>query len=344
MSQIDVSTRHSMTGDKKAAILLMSMSPEISSAVMKHMSDIEIETLTLHIANLTNISQEEKEHVLQGFYERCLAFQGLQGGGVGFARDLLEKALGVSKAEEILEKISTTVQVTPMAFVKEIDTAQVAAVLANEHPQTIAIVVATMSSAKAAEVLSTLPEETASDVAMRLAVMDRTSPDVIFSIERILEKKLSGSMTQNFTEESHGGITTLVEILNNVDRSTEKAIIESFENINPQLADEVKKRMFVFEDIITLADRGIQLVLQDVQTKELALALKGTSTDVRSKIVKNLSERAAAMLEEEIEYLGPVRLKQVEEAQQGIVAVIRKLEEAGDIVVARGGDSNDIIV
>ncbi len=344
MAQIDVSTRHSMTGDKKAAILLMCMSPEVSSKVMQYMSDTEIETITLNIANLTNINQDEKDHVLDGFYERCLAYQGLQGGGVGFAKDLLEKALGVEKADEILEKITTTVQVAPMAFMREIDTQQVAAVLAHEHPQTIAIVAASMSAQKAADVISSLPEETAADVAMRLAIMDRTSPDVIYSIERILEKRLSGSMTSNITEEATGGVTTLVDILNNVDRATEKAILENFESVNPELADEVKKRMFVFEDIITLDDRGIQLVLQDVQTKELALALKGTSTEVRTKVVKNLSERAAAMLEEEIEYLGPVRLKQVEEAQQGVVAIIRRLEEAGEIVVARGGDSNDILV
>lgn len=339
---MDVSTLHGMSGEKKAAILLVSLSPEASSKVMQHLSEEEIETLTLQIANLTKVSKEEREHVLESFYQRALAESDFQGGGFNYARDLLEKALGPNKARHILEKLSTSVRVTPMSFIQDVDIKQVAALLQNEHPQTIAIVLANISPVHAASILSSLPQELAVEVAMRLAIMDKTVPDVVYSIERVLEKKLAGSLMRSFDEDVSGGIRALVEILNNVDRGTEKNILESFAEKDPQLAEEVKNLMFVFEDIVTLDDVAIQKVLQDVETKELALALKGTSHEVREKIMKNLSERAATMLEEEMEYMGPVRLRQVEEAQHNIVGKIRALEEAGEIIIARGADDEII--
>ncbi len=332
---MDVSSFHNMSGEKKAAILLVSLSPENSSKVMQHLTEEEIEILTLQIANLTQVSKEERDYVLETFYQSALADSEFKGGGFQYARELLEKALGPKKAQDILEKLSTTVRVTPMSFMQEVDIKQVVAILQNEHPQTIAIVLANISTQHAASILSSLPQGLAVEVAMRLAIMDKALPDVVYSIERVLEKRLAGSFIRSFDEDSSGGIRVLAEILNNVDRSTEKNILEAFSSKNPELAEEVKKLMFVFEDIVTLEDAAIQKVLQDVETKELALALKGTSLEVQEKIKKNLSERAADMLEEEIEYMGPVRLRQVEEAQQNIVSKIRALEEAGEIIIAR---------
>lgn len=339
---LDVSTLHGMNSERKAAILLVSLAPEVSSKVMQYLSEDEIETLTLHIANITRISPEERDFVLENFYDRIAGGGGLQAGGIAFAKELLERALGPQKAQLILEKLSTSVQVAPLSFLREVDVNQLAALLQSEHPQTIAIILAHMPPRDAAEVLSTLPDEMAVDVSMRLALMDRTAPDVLHSIERVLEKNLAGAVIRSYEEEVSGGVKALAEILNNVDRSTEKSILEAFARKNPELAEEVKKLMFVFEDIVILDDRSIQKVLQDVETKELALALKGSTPEVREKILRNLSERAAEMLQEEIEYLGPVRLRQVEEAQQSIVAKIRVLEEAGEIIVARGGEDEII--
>ncbi len=339
---MDVTSRHAMSGERKAAILLVSLSPEVSSKVIKHLSDEEIESLTLQIANLTKVSKEEREFVLESFYQRAMLEGDLQG-GFNFARELLEKALGPKKAQHILEKLSNTVKVAFMPFIQDVDIKQVVAVLQNEHPQTIATVLANIPAAQAAAILSSLPQEASVEVAMRLALMDRISPDVVYNIERVLEKRLAGSLMRTMDDDSSGGIRALVEILNNVDRATEKAILESFSNKNPELAEEVKKLMFVFEDIVTLDDVAVQKVLQDVEVKELALALKGTSTEVREKILKNLSERAATMLEEEMEYMGPVRLRQVEEAQQNIVGKIRALEDAGEIIIARGVEDEVIV-
>lgn len=336
-----LSINRRISGDRMAAILVMSLSSDASARVLKHFSEDEVEALTLQIANMAKVSTEERDQVLDTFYQRCLAQQGLQSGGFKAARDLLERALGADKARTIMERLTSTVQVPPLGFLRDADLKQVAAVLTNEHPQTIAIVLANISPKNGADILSSLSPEIAVEVAMRLAIMDRTMPDVIYSIERVLEKKLSSSLSHR-VEDTSGGIKTLVDILNNADRSTEKHILEDFEASNPELAEEVKKRMFLFEDIVTLDDRAVQLVMQDVDTKELALALKGTAAEVRAKVLRNLSERAGEMLEEEIEYLGPVRLKQVEEAQQGVVSIIRKLEEAGQIIIARGGEDEII--
>lgn len=340
---MNVADHHAMSGEKKAAILLVSLSPEVSSKVIRHLSEEEIESLTLQIANLTKVSKEERDYVLETFYQRAMLQGDFRGGGFSYARELLERALGPKKAQHILEKLNTSVMVTPMSFIMDVDIKQVTAILQNEHPQTIAIVLANIPAASAASILSSLPQELAVEVAMRLAIMDKTAPDVVYSIERVLEKRLAGSLMRNFDEEFSGGIRALVEILNNVDRATEKNILESFSNKNPELAEEVKKLMFVFEDIVTLDDRAVQKVLQDVEIKELALALKGTSHEVREKILKNLSERAAAMLEEEMEYMGPVRLRQVEEAQQNVVSKIRALEEAGEIIIARGAEDEIVV-
>lgn len=231
---MDVAVHHNTSGERKAAILLVSLSPENSSRVMQHLSDEEIEILTLQIANLTRVTKEERDQVIESFYRRCLAEGELQGGGLSYAKELLEKALGPEKARYILERLSTSVRVTPMSFVKEVDVKQVAAILQNEHPQTIAIVLANIDAPCAAAILSSLPQELSVEVAMRLAIMDNTSPDVLYTIERILEKKLAGAYTRSLEIEEAGGIRALVDILNNVDRSTEKLILEAFSRKNPE--------------------------------------------------------------------------------------------------------------
>lgn len=339
---MDVSTRHRLNGERRAAIILVSLKPEVAAKVMKHLSDEEIESLTLNIANLTTIGSEEKESVIKSFYERCMAHQYMAGGGFQFAKTLLEKSLGRDKAIEIIEKLSTSVQANPLDFVAATDPNQLVSILRNEHPQTVALVMANIPPHIGAEILSSLPENIQPDVAMRLALMDRSIPDAIYTIERVLEKKLAGSMTRDTSATTIGGIKSLVDVLNNADRATEKTILEYFDRTNPDLAEEVKKLMFVFEDVMTLDDRSIQMMLRDIDTKDLALALKGASPEVKEVITKNMSERAGGMLEEEMEYLGPVRLKQVEEAQQRIVSIIRKLEEAGEIVIARGAEDEFI--
>jgi flagellar motor switch protein FliG len=323
-------------GRKKAAILLVSMGTEASASVFKHLRQDEIDELTLEIASLGPVPAERKTEVMQEFYDTAIAQEYISEGGLDYARLLLERALGAEKANEVMSRLSAAIQVSPFEFLRRTDASQILNVIANEHPQTIALILAHMPADTAAQVISALPPELQSEVAMRVAIMDRTAPEVVREIERVLERKLSSVLTQDFT--SAGGIKSLVEVLNQVDRSTERTILESLDEQNPELADEVRKLMFVFEDILMLDDRSIQQVLREVENKELSLALKGTTEEVREKIFRNMSERAAAIIKEDLQFMGPVRLKQVEEAQQRIVTIIRKLEDAGQIVIARSGE------
>jgi flagellar motor switch protein FliG len=323
-------------GRKKAAILLVSMGTEASASVFKHLRQDEIDELTLEIASLGPVPAERKTEVMQEFYDTAVAQEYISEGGLDYARLLLERALGAEKANEVMSRLSAAIQVSPFEFLRRTDASQILNVIANEHPQTIALILAHMPADTAAQVISALPPELQSEVAMRVAIMDRTAPEVVREIERVLERKLSSVLTQDFT--SAGGIKSLVEVLNQVDRSTERTILESLDEQNPELADEVRKLMFVFEDILMLDDRSIQQVLREVENKELSLALKGTTEEVREKIFRNMSERAAAIIKEDLQFMGPVRLKQVEEAQQRIVTIIRKLEDAGQIVIARSGE------
>jgi flagellar motor switch protein FliG len=273
---------------------------------------------------------------MQEFFDTVVSDDYISEGGLDYARSLLERALGPERANDVMSRLSSSIQVSPFEFLRRTDAGQIHNVIANEHPQTMALIMAYLPSDTTAQVLSTLPAELQSEVAMRIAIMDRTAPEVIREIERVLEKKLSSVLNQDFT--AAGGIKALVDVLNHVDRSTERTIFESLDEQNPELADEVRKLMFVFEDVMLLDDRSVQQVLREVDNKELALALKGTSGEVQDKIFKNMSERAAANIKEELEYMGPVRLKQVEEAQQKIVAIIRRLEESGQVVIVRGGE------
>ena len=330
-----------LTGKQKAAILMITIGPEKSAQIFKHLKEEEIEQLTLEIANIRKVTNEQKEDVVGEFHDMLLAKEYISSGGIDYAKQVLEKALGPQKTTEIISRLTATLQVKPFDFVRKTDPGQLLNFIQSEHPQTIALIIAYLDSEKAGAILSALPPERQADVARRIAIMDRTSPDVIREVERLLERKLSSVVSEDFT--SAGGVQSVVDILNRVDRTTEKTIMESMEVQDPELAEEIKKRMFVFEDIIQLDDRAIQQVLREVDSKDLALALKGSSEDVSVKVKRNMSKRAADMLKEDMDYMGPVRLRDVEDAQQRIVNIIRKLEEAGEIVIARGG-GDEIVV
>ena len=329
------------TGIQKAAILLIALGPERSADIFKHLKEDEIEELTLEIANTRSVSPQVKEDVLNEFYQICLAQQYIAEGGIGYAKELLDKALGEDRAKEVITKLTASLQVRPFEFVRKTDPSQLLNFIQDEHPQTIAMILSYLTSAQAALVIGALPPEKQADVAKRIAMMDRTSPDVIKEVERVLEKKLSSLVNQDYT--IVGGVDAIVNILNTVDRTTEKHIMESLEIEEPELADEIRKKMFVFEDILLLYDRAIQRVLRDVDNADLGVALKAANEEVQNVIFKNLSKRLAAMIKEDMEFMGPVRMKDVEEAQQKVVSVIRKLEDSGEIVISRGG-GDEIVV
>ena len=325
-------------GVQKAAILLITLGPERSADIFKHLKEEEIEELTLEIANTRSVSPQVKEDILNEFYQVCLAQQYIAEGGIGYAKELLDKALGQEKAQEVISKLTASLQVRPFEFVRKTDPSQLLNFIQDEHPQTIAMILSYLTAAQAAMVLGALPPEKQADVAKRIAMMDRTSPDVIKEVERVLERRLSSLVNQDYT--IVGGVDAIV---NMVDRSTEKHIMESLEIEEPELADEIRKKMFVFEDILLLDDRAIQRVLRDVDNADLGVALKAANEEVQNVIFKNLSKRLAAMIKEDMEFMGPVRMKDVEEAQQKVVSVIRKLEDSGEIVISRGG-GDEIVV
>ena len=329
------------TGLQKAAILLITLGPERSADIFKHLKEDEIEELTLEIANTRSISPQVKEDVLNEFYQICLAQQYIAEGGIGYAKELLDKALGADKAQEVISKLTASLQVRPFEFVRKTDPSQLLNFIQDEHPQTIAMILSYLTAPQASMVLGALPPEKQADVAKRIAMMDRTSPDVIKEVERVLERKLSSLVNQDYT--IVGGVDAIVSILNAVDRSTEKHIMESLEIEEPELADEIRKKMFVFEDILSLDDRSVQRVLREVDNNELAIALKGSNEEVQNLIFSNLSKRLASMIKEDMEFMGPVRMKDVEEAQQKIVNIIRKLEDSAEIIISRGG-GDEIVV
>ena len=330
-----------LTGVQKAAVLLITLGPEKSASIFKHLKEEEIEELTLEIANTRSISPQEKEDVLNEFYQVCLAQQYIAEGGIGYAKELLEKALGEQKAQDVITKLTASLQVRPFEFIRKTDPSQVLNFIQDEHPQTIAMILSYLSPAQSAMILGALTPEKQADVAKRIAMMDRTSPDVIKEVERVLERKLASLLNQDYT--IVGGVDAIVDILNTVDRGTEKHIMESLEIEQPELADEIRKKMFVFEDILLLDDRAIQRVLRDVDNNDLGIALKGANEEVQNVIFKNLSKRLSAMIKEDMEFMGPVRMKDVEEAQQKIVGIIRRLEDSAEIVISRGG-GDEIIV
>ena len=330
-----------LSGIQKAAILLIALGPERSATIFKHLKEEEIEDLTLEIANTRSVTPQMKEDVITEFYGVCLAQQYIAEGGISYAKELLEKALGSDKALDVIGKLTASLQVKPFEFIRKTEASQLLNFIQDEHPQTIALILSYLNPSQAALIVSALPPDRQSDVAKRIALMDRTSPDVIKEVEKVLESKLSSLVNQDYT--IIGGVDAVVEILNTVDRSTEKHIMETLEIDEPELADEIRKKMFVFEDILLLDDRAIQRVLRDVDNSDLAIALKGANEEVQNAIFNNLSKRLALMIKEDMEFMGPVRMKDVEEAQQKIVNVIRRLEDASEIVISRGG-GDDIVV
>ncbi|MFC4103569.1 flagellar motor switch protein FliG [Paenibacillus xanthanilyticus] len=329
------------SGRQKAAILLISLGPEVSAQVFKHLREEEIEQLTLEIANVRKVDSEDKDTILSEFHQICMAQEYISQGGITYAKEILEKALGESKALEVINRLTATLQVRPFDFARKADASQILNFIQNENAQTIALVLSYLGADQSAAILSSLPQEKQAEVARRIALMDSTSPEVIAHVERILEQKLSSTVTQDYT--SAGGIESIVQILNGVDRGTERTILDALEIQDPELAEEIKKRMFVFEDIVNIDNRAIQRIIRDIENADLQLALKVASEEVREAIFRNMSKRMAETFKEEMEFMGPVRLRDVEEAQTRIVATIRRLEESGEIIIARGG-GDDIIV
>jgi flagellar motor switch protein FliG len=330
-----------LTMKQKAAIMLMVLGPASSGNVVRHLEEDQIETLSLELARLDKVTPEQREGVIREFYEVAIAQDYIAEGGVENARRVLEEACGNERAEEVIKRIVAAMQVVPFEFLKKADPAQVLSFIQDEHPQTIALILAYMPINNAALILSKLNSELRADVAARIAMMEQTPPEVIRRVEQVLEKKVSSLISQEMTQA--GGPKALVDLLNRVDRSTERLIMDSLSESSPELADTVKNMMFVFEDIVQLEDRAIQSIMKEVDMKELATALKGTPAEVQEKIYKNMSERAVAMLKEDMEFMGPVRLRVVEEAQQKIVSIIRKLEETGEVVIGRSGEE-DVLV
>jgi flagellar motor switch protein FliG len=325
----------------KAAVLMMVLGPDISGEVVRHLTDAEIELLALEVARMERVFPEVRESVIDEFYELAIAQDFIAEGGIANARAVLESAFGSNRANEILSKIMTAMQVLPFEFLKKADPHQVISFIQDEHPQTIALVLSYMPMQSAAVIIGKLPQELRGDVAGRIAMMEQTPPEVIKKVEQVLEKKISSVLSQEMTQA--GGPKALVDLLNRVDRTTERTIMEMLEQNEPELADVIKGMMFVFEDIIQLDDRAIQAVMREVDMKDLATALKGSKPEVAQKIFQNMSDRAVAMLKEDMEFMGPVRTKVVEEGQQKVVAIIRRLEESGEIVLSRGGEEEMIV-
>ena len=290
---------------------------------------------------MQHVDTDVKDNIMEEFYQIMEAKNYINRGGIDYARDVLQKALGDDKARDILERLTATLQVRPFDAVRKTDPSQLLNFLQGEHPQTISLVLSYLHPSQASQILSSLPQQIQTEVARRIAQMDRTSPDIIKEVEGVLEQKLSSVVTNEYA--TAGGIESIVDVLNQVDRGTEKNILDNLETDNPDLAEEIRQRMFVFEDITVLSDQAIQLVVRQVETQDLALALKTASDAVKEKLLGNMSQRASEMLEEDMEYMGPVRVREVEEAQQGIVNVIRQLEDSGEIVIARGEESEVIV-
>ncbi|WP_294393144.1 flagellar motor switch protein FliG [uncultured Clostridium sp.] len=331
-----------LTGVQKSAILFITLGPEASSGILKKLPESDIQKITYEIANITSVTSEQREEILNEFLQINKARDYIIEGGMDYAKQLLSKALGTQRANEILDKVSeATSQYRPFSIARKADPRQLLNVITAEQPQTIALILCYLQPDKAAQVMAELPEETQSEVAYRIATMNTTSPMVIKEIEAVLESKLSSVVRTEMT--SLGGVETLVGILNSVDRTTEKNITESLEREDAELADKVKSSMFVFEDILSLDDVSIQRILREVEASDLALALKGCSDEVANSIYRNQSKRAAASLKEDMEFLGPVRITDVEKAQQKIVAIIRRLDDANEIIISRGGEDAIIV-
>jgi flagellar motor switch protein FliG len=330
-----------LTPAEKAAVLLVSIGKEYSAQLYKHLSEEEVESMTMSIAMLRKVDSDTREQVINEFYEMCLANKFLQEGGIDYARELLESALGQERADELIRRLTSSLQVRPFDFIRRADAAQILNVIHNEHPQTIALVLSYIDPKQSAQIIAALPSERQAEIIRRIAGMGNASPDYIREAERVLERKISsmGYMDQIQV----GGLNAIVEIINSLDRGSEKSILEILDEKDSVLADEIRNNLFVFEDISKLSGPAVQRVLRDINNADLAIALKMATDDVKKIIFTNISKRMQEMIQDDMDVMGPVRVRDVEDAQQRIVSVVRKLEDDGEIVVARG-EGDDMIV
>jgi len=330
-----------LTGAQKAAVLLITLGSDASAQVLPFLDEEELEQVTLQIFNMHSVSQNIRRDVLEESYQLSLAKESVDEGGYEYARLLLTRTLGEQRAKELIVRVQGMQKGNPFDFIREADSVQLAGFLQDEHPQAIALILSHMRAPQAAGVLANLSPDLQAEVAERIAAMDSTAPEVVAEVERGLQKKLSSLVTQDYSVS--GGVEFVVGMLNQVDRGTEKSILDSLDDTNPTLAEEIRQKMFVFENITMLDDRSVQRVLREIDSKDLVLALKGSSEQVKDLIYRNMSTRAANLLREDVAITGPVRLRNVEEAQQRIVGVIRRLESAEEIVISRGGDDELIV-
>ena len=341
MANTENFTFNRMTNSQKVATLLIALGPGTATELLKNIPDDElIEQITIDIANLNKIPPEILDDVLEEFYSYFQASNLISRGGADYAKKILGEAYGDEKAGAVLEKLANS-RDNPFQFFNEADPAQLATSLQHENPQLTALVLAYLKPDKAAAIISNLPEKIQTVVAVKIAEMDKTNPEILKEIEKIIETKFSSVVAQDFSKA--GGVEALADILNRTDRSAEKRIMETLENKDIDMAERVRELMFVFEDIIKLDDRSVQRILREIETKDLTLALKGANDDVKDKIFKNMSERASVMLKDDMEYMGPVRSKEVQEAQTTVVAIIRALEATGEIIITREGMEDDLI-
>ena len=329
-----------LTGKEKAAILLIALGRDYSAKIFKHLRDDEIEQLTLDITNVRRVDAETRDMVIEEFYEQCLAQNYISEGGINYARDVLEKALGADRALALIGRLTSSLQVRPFDFARRADPNHLLNFVQNEHPQIIALVLSYLDPQMSAAILAKLELDKQTEVVARIATMDRTSPEYVREIERVLEKKLSSLGIEDFT--AVGGIQSIVDILNAADRGTERRVLETMELKNGELVDEIRRKMFVFEDIVKLDRRAIQRVLKEVENADLTVALKNATPEVSKVIFENMSKRLQDMIREDMEFMGPVRVRDVEEAQQKLVNIIRKLQDAGEIIISRGSEDEII--
>ena len=327
---------------RKAAVLLISIDEDLAALILAKLDKQYVGMITREIAQLKNISQEDRDQVIEEFYQVALARNLLDSGGMGTARTLLERTFSKEEAQGMMDQVEKSMQATPFSFLQRAETANLITFIQGEHPQTIALILSHLASAQAAEVLAGLPSKKQLEVVRRVANMEQTSPDVIAEVEKALESRLSTIVSQKF--EKAGGVESVAEMLNLTDRSTEKSILEALQDEDPDLVEAIRRLMFVFEDIMLVNDKGIQNVLKEIENETLALALKTASQELKDKIFKNMSERAVTLIKEDMQYMGPVRVSDVEAAQQKIVDVVRRLEDAGEIIIAGRGGEEELVV
>lgn len=329
-------------GIRKAAVLLVSVDQDAAGMIMSRLDHDTLEAVTEHIAKLGTVTREERDRVIEEFYQMNLAKDYVQQGGIDYARRLLARSLAGGEAEAIVEHVEKALQSTPFAFARKAESQNLLTFIHDEHPQTIALVLSHLEAAQAAEVLQGLPREIQVDVVRRMATMENTSPEVVREVEAGLEKRMSAVLSQRL--EKTGGVAAAAQVLNLTDRATERAILEALEADSPELVEDIRHRMFVFEDIMLVDDRGVQQLLKSIETQDLALALRTAGDELKEKIFRNMSDRAATVLKEEMEYMGPARLKDVEAAQQRVADVVRRLEEAGELIIyGRGGEEAVVV-